>query len=763
MTMIRNSRTNTTKRMNHSKKKLSSFYFLFIFLLVAATAVVAKEEEPNNYYIPFVTTSIMEEEESLSFLRILQNNNPCKNFVCGKTSTCQFDTEFGVRCVCNEGYEASGRNCIDKDECASGQDFDCPPVGGYCVNSFPTSETRGYKCGCRYELGYKDGPSRTVHGPTTCIDGCDGECGVDGNTNNAECIYNRNNSENPYQCVCKDGYTGDPYSSCQAPTTSPTNNPITARPTPEPTPDPTPQPTPDPTPDPTPQPTYRPTRAPTQLPTPEPTPKPTPKPTVEPTPKPTVEPTPKPTTAAPTLRGDTLSPTIMTAMPTTTSPTTTSPTTTSPTTTSPTTSTIVESPPPTTTIVQPTMNDYYSTTELLMQSERMMDNNQIKVWTNITTIFLQEHITTLSYAFQRSSSTTTTTFQVAIPRLDQQWKSPDQLSVEFLVKISTTSASVNADSLVHGAFVATMSKYQTRLFQELPMISQVSFVPNSSTNNNNNNIEKSTRDDNNNNNTVILIVGITVPSLIFSCAIFILLWQRFGCNLKQQQQQQQQYASDNIIINKEGTFDESFPPSPASSDANPPNMEGKDIAVSGTIRDDISTLPDPFYGQYYATGAVDDKTAASSVMHSYQFWKLIGKIDNSMNDDDVEEEDEIITTNDDDDEIETTNDDDDDQLHVFENNSHDEEDDLKGVKNLSLPVSNQFSYLTSLLDDIPNTNRKTVAVVQDDDDDDSEEKKNDTSDDNDNPYSTNLFHNDDDDVSGAMIDSYACPTNAASI
>mmetsp|Transcript_7712 Transcript_7712/g.12085 ORF Transcript_7712/g.12085 Transcript_7712/m.12085 type:complete len:685 (+) Transcript_7712:33-2087(+) len=684
MTMIRSTRPN---------QKLLCF---LIFLLVAVAA--ATEDGPENYYIPLFSPM---KESSLSPLRILQNTNgPCKNFVCGETSTCEFEPQLGARCVCNEGYEALGRNCVDKDECSTGE-ASCPPTNGYCVNSFPTSKSQGYKCGCLYDRGVKDGPIITVHGPTTCVDGCDGQCARD----NAKCVYSRQSSS--YQCVCDNGYFGNGYDSCVAPTNSPTMAPIriTQRPTDQPTPDPTPQPTPKPTPDPTPQPTKLPTRAPTN--------------------PPTTPPTATPTTNQPTEPGDTFRPT-------------TRPTTAVPTSDSPTAVTIEPSLSPTLS-QQTTTREYYSTTKLLLKYPELMNANQIKIWTNITTTFLQEHINSLSIAFQR----TTSSFKVEIPRFDQQWESPDQLYVEFLSKITTTSLRVNADSLVHGAFATQMKDYRTQLLRELP-ISQVLFQNNDSENNNNNwsNSNKETSDSSSkDNSTAILIVGIAVPSLIFSCAIFVLFWQRLRKNQPQPPP-----------INKEGTFCESYPPSPS----NPPNMEGKDIAVSGRLCDDISTLPDPFYGQYnpQQTATVDDKTAASSVFHSYQFWKLVGKTDNTN------EEGEEVNMNNDNDEVETTNDNDaeDEMLHVFENKSNDEEGDDESFHDR---ISNQLSQLcrASLLN-IPNNPLPTIKHNSHAVSTNAEKKKSETdNENNDEPY----VHAVTDDFDEGAFDSYACPTNAGSI
>jgi len=69
-------------------------------------------------------------------------------------------------CACAEGYSGDGWRCEPTDECA--ESYPCPPVGSYCVDTFPTDEEYPmYKCGCND--GYKVGES-DIHGAVTCLE-----------------------------------------------------------------------------------------------------------------------------------------------------------------------------------------------------------------------------------------------------------------------------------------------------------------------------------------------------------------------------------------------------------------------------------------------------------------------------------------------------------------------------------------------------------------------------------------------------------------
>lgn len=67
----------------------------------------------------------------------LSDDNPCSPH-----ATCA-NTVGSVTCECKKGFVGDGFECIDINECESGE-HSCAALGGYCIN-----RPGGYSCKCK--------------------------------------------------------------------------------------------------------------------------------------------------------------------------------------------------------------------------------------------------------------------------------------------------------------------------------------------------------------------------------------------------------------------------------------------------------------------------------------------------------------------------------------------------------------------------------------------------------------------------------------
>ncbi|XP_070577200.1 nidogen-1-like [Ptychodera flava] len=115
-----------------------------------------------------------------------QPDNPCQSNDCDRNADCQVQGD-SYECRCRRGYEGSGRNCYDIDECRLGT-ARCDR-NARCVN-----EVGAFYCECR--PGYT-GDGRSCTRARSCeTANCD---------RNARCI----DRGSDISCECLPGYTGD--------------------------------------------------------------------------------------------------------------------------------------------------------------------------------------------------------------------------------------------------------------------------------------------------------------------------------------------------------------------------------------------------------------------------------------------------------------------------------------------------------------------------------------------------------------------------
>merc|ERR1719357_1311133 len=112
---------------------------------------------------------------------------------CDANAQCM-NTEGSYECACNDGFSGDGYMCTDINECER--------EGACDVNASCNNLAGTYECACN--TGYEgDGTM------CTDINECDSAHSCDAN---AQCI----NTDGSYDCACMDGYKGDGYSCIEA-------------------------------------------------------------------------------------------------------------------------------------------------------------------------------------------------------------------------------------------------------------------------------------------------------------------------------------------------------------------------------------------------------------------------------------------------------------------------------------------------------------------------------------------------------------------
>ena len=115
--------------------------------------------------------------------------DPCENVVCSDEASCNAQTG---QCECGAGYSGNGCNCIDVNECETGN-YVCG-ANSSCVNN-----VGGYDCEC--DSGYAMNSS----GVCVDIDECAFSSIPPCNPVNGSC----QNTEGSYICSCNEGFDGD--------------------------------------------------------------------------------------------------------------------------------------------------------------------------------------------------------------------------------------------------------------------------------------------------------------------------------------------------------------------------------------------------------------------------------------------------------------------------------------------------------------------------------------------------------------------------
>ncbi|XP_067940061.1 nidogen-like [Watersipora subatra] len=162
----------------------------------------------------------------------LEDDNVCASNNCHYNAVC-VPKGNSYTCTCKQGYEGSGRDCTDLDECATGANT-CSPLaicrntdGGYICTCTAGYSGDGYYCAieeerkscrdmtchqnayceqrgdqvfCICNVGFRGDGTNCEPIVVTCneADICD---------ENADCVYN--GETRSYECQCKDGFSGD--------------------------------------------------------------------------------------------------------------------------------------------------------------------------------------------------------------------------------------------------------------------------------------------------------------------------------------------------------------------------------------------------------------------------------------------------------------------------------------------------------------------------------------------------------------------------
>jgi hypothetical protein len=122
----------------------------------------------------------------------------CGNTVCNERAIC----EDGACSRCRTGFK-NPPYCEDINECVEMDPPPCAFDGAACVDETPvldgTFVSRGYKCACRTNEGWLDGPVSDMFGPTSCTDA--DECSYDPSPcpMNSSCT----NKDPPERFVCE--------------------------------------------------------------------------------------------------------------------------------------------------------------------------------------------------------------------------------------------------------------------------------------------------------------------------------------------------------------------------------------------------------------------------------------------------------------------------------------------------------------------------------------------------------------------------------
>ena len=115
--------------------------------------------------------------------------DPCENVVCGNDASCNAQTG---QCECAAGYFGNGCDCVDVNECETG-DNDCG-ANTVCVN---TEGAYGCECASGYEMNNSG----------ACVDR--NECDPSAVSPCHPLYGNCQNTEGSYLCSCDDGFSGD--------------------------------------------------------------------------------------------------------------------------------------------------------------------------------------------------------------------------------------------------------------------------------------------------------------------------------------------------------------------------------------------------------------------------------------------------------------------------------------------------------------------------------------------------------------------------